>query len=88
MQDQLTVLARMREAFQNRDVTVHANSTTRRAMGYLLEPLVATYFQMGWEVLETTSISFVMSDCPVHRYYLPGQYVQTGLFPRSMQVIS
>lgn len=61
----------MREAFKNRDVTVHANSTASLAMGYVLEPLVDTYFQMGWEVLETTSISFVTSDCLVHRYYLP-----------------
>lgn len=43
------MLTGMREAFQNGDVRVVATPTASlHAMGYVLEPLLDTYFQMGW----------------------------------------
>lgn len=72
MTDQMTMLAEMRQAFQNGDVTITANPVASlHAMAYVLEPLVNAYFQMEWVILETTSVPFVTSDCPVHRYYVP-----------------
>ncbi len=89
MTDQLPLLTSMREAFHNGDVHVVANPTASlHAMGYVLEPLLDTYFQMGWEVLETTSIPFVTSDCPVHRYYVPVRpdLPYEGLLDKRVQV--
>jgi hypothetical protein len=89
MEDQLLMLSGMREAFANGDIEVTANSTASlHAMGYAFQPLLNAYFQMGWEVLETTSIPFVTSDCPVHRYYVPVRpdLPYEGLLDKRVQV--
>jgi hypothetical protein len=72
MSESLPMLAEMREAFRRGDIKVLATpAASLHAMGYVLEPLLNMYLKMGWEVLETNSIPFVTSDCPVHRYYVP-----------------
>lgn len=71
---------KLRGALRNGDIEIRANSAaSMHAMGHLLETLPDIYFTMGWEVLETTSIPFITSDCPVHRYYVPiGQDIPYG----------
>ena len=89
MGDQLPLLAEMREAFANGDIEVVASPTASlHAMGYAFQPLFEAYFQMGWTVLETDSVSFITSDCPVHRYYLPirPDLQYEGLMDRRVQV--
>jgi hypothetical protein len=89
MEDQLPALAGMRAAFENGDIEVVANPTASlHAMGYAFEPLFDAYFQMGWIVLESDSIPFVTSDCPVHRYYLPirPDLPYEGLMDKRVQV--
>jgi hypothetical protein len=41
------------------------------AMGHLCDLLTDYYFVMRWLILETTSLPFITSDCPVHRFYRP-----------------
>ena len=89
MADQLPMLAGMREAFANGNVEVTANPTASlHAMGYVFQPLLNAYFQMGWEVLETSSVPFVTSDCPVHRFYVPVRpdLPYEGLLDKRVQV--
>ena len=72
LSDQKHMLEGMRKAFRDGDVFVTASPVASlHAMAYVLEPLQHAYFNMRWDVLETDSVPFVTSDCPVHRYYLP-----------------
>jgi hypothetical protein len=67
-----TMAETMRAAFRNGDVKVVASpAASLNAMGYALAALFDFYFAMDWEILETDSVPFVTSDCPVHRYYVP-----------------
>lgn len=79
----------LRAAFRDGDVKVAATpAASLNAMGYALEALFAFYFSMGWEILEDSSGSFVTSDCPVHRYYVPvrPEIPYSGLLDPRVQV--
>lgn len=41
------------------------------AMGAVAEMVTQCYFEMKWTILESKTIPFITSDCPVHRYYSP-----------------
>jgi hypothetical protein len=89
LSDKKETLAEMRKAFKDGNVFVTASPVASlHAMGYVLESLLDVYFKMGWEVLETDSISFITSDCPVHRYYLPirNDIPYSGLLDKRVQV--
>jgi hypothetical protein len=79
----------LRAAFRDGNVKVAATpAASLNAMGYALEALFAFYFNMGWEILEDSSGSFVTSDCPVHRYYVPvrPEIPYSGLLDPRVQV--
>jgi hypothetical protein len=89
LSDKKELLAEMRKAFKDGDVFVTASPVASlHAMGYVLEPLLDVYFKMGWEVLETNSVPFITSDCPVYRYYLPirNDIPYSGLLDKRVQV--
>jgi len=89
MSEQIPMLTGMREAFRSGDIHVVSTPTASlHAMGYVMEMLLEIYFKMGWEVLESDSIPFVTSDCPVHRYYLPirPDIPASGLLDKRVQV--
>lgn len=89
LSDKKEMLAEMRKAFKEGNVFVTASPVASlHAMGYVLEPLLDVYFKMGWEVLETDSVPFITSDCPVHRYYLPirQDIPYSGLLDKRVQV--
>ena len=66
------VATEMREAFQSGGIEVKATpAASLHAMGDILEILPDIYFTMGWEILESRTVPFITSDCPVHRYYVP-----------------
>jgi hypothetical protein len=79
----------MRAVLQRGDVIVTASpEASMQAMGHLLNSLPNVYYTMSWDVLETQGATFITSDCPVHRYYLPvrGDIPQRGLMDPPVQV--
>jgi hypothetical protein len=68
------VAGEMRKGLLENEITLSATpAASLHAMGYMLELLPEIYFTMAWEILETKSLPFITSDCPVHRFYLPRQ---------------
>jgi len=62
----------IREAIKNGDIyLVKHPGASLWAMGQIAEFLTNVYFGMHWAILEGQDVPFLVSDCPVHRYFLP-----------------
>jgi len=82
-------VARFKVGFEDGSIFIKATeAASLNAMGIMLESFVSIYYQMKWKILESSSIPFVTSDCPVHRYYLPEyrEKLATGLHDYRVQV--
>lgn len=83
------VAEEMRAVLQTGDIRITASpGASMQAMGHLLNSLPNVYYAMSWDVLEAPSATFITSDCPVHRYYLPvrGDIPPRGLMDPRVQV--
>ena len=81
--------AEMRRGLQEGEIKLSATPTASlHAMAYALDILPNIYFSMGWEVLETRSIPFIKSDCPVYIYYVPVRrdLPHCGLMDKRVQI--
>jgi hypothetical protein len=42
-------------------------------MGAVAEMVTQCYYELKWTILESKTVPFITSDCPVHRFYAPVQ---------------
>jgi len=62
----------IRQAIKNGDIYLLKHpSASLWAMGQVAELLTNIYYGMHWAILEGQDLPFLVSDCPVHRYFLP-----------------
>jgi len=79
----------LRHVFRSGQLTLADNpGASLWAMGAVATQVTQCYYEMKWTILESKTVPFVTSDCPVHRFYAPVQpeRAYTGLADDRIQV--
>jgi Protein of unknown function (DUF4238) len=79
----------IRAAFRSGQITLADNpGASLWAMGSVATKVTQCYYEMKWTILESKTVPFVTSDCPVHRFYAQVQPERpyTGLADDRIQV--